>query len=58
LLKRRNLVDTIAIIELVGTTALFVAFAATMAWAEVVFRRLTAARAPAETSIWRKRRPF
>lgn len=50
--------DTTAIIELVGTTALFVAFAATMAWAEVVFRRLTAARAPAETSIRHKRRPF
>jgi hypothetical protein len=51
-------VDTTAIIELVGITALFVAFATTMAWAEIVFRRLTAARTPVDTSIRRKRRPF
>jgi len=51
-------VGTTDIIELAGLTALFVAFAATMVWAQIVYQRLAAARAPADTLSRRKARPF
>ncbi|HET7884835.1 MAG TPA: hypothetical protein VFL62_01285 [Bradyrhizobium sp.] len=49
---------TIDIVLLVVLTVLFVAFAATMAWAEVLLRRLAAAHRPAHASNRRKRRAF
>ena len=46
------------IARLVMLTVLFIAFAATMVWAEIVFRRHLAAEARATASRPRKRRPF
>ena len=51
-----ELVGTTDIIELVGLTAVFVAFAATIVWAGSFFQRLTATRASVDTSSCRKRR--
>jgi hypothetical protein len=48
---------TTDIMALIGLTALFAIFAATMA-AEMMLRRQVAARAPAQTPRGRKRRPF
>lgn len=46
------------IITLVVLAALFAAFTATMAWAEMMMQRHTAPRAAADLSTKRKRRPF
>ncbi len=43
---------------LVMLTALFIAFAATMVWAEIVFRRYHILEAPAPASRPRKTQPF
>ena len=56
--RRRSFVTTADTFTLVALTALFALFAATMAWAEMLTRRHSAARVHVLTSSQRKRRSF